>query len=148
MVVEIVTPRSEHETGWRILWDQYCGRAISDAVSIETWRRLLDPTSAIGGYVAVSDGNVIGFVNYVVHEGTWVVKPVCYVEDVFVSKTHRGRGSLVAKAMADRLVARVNSGEWSRLWGITASDSFVAQRLYSIFAVGRGYMRYVMRGDE
>jgi len=61
---------------------------------------LLDPASAIGGLIALSGSEVVGFTNYVLHEGTWEVKPICYVEDVFVSKLHRGRGSVVARAMA------------------------------------------------
>jgi hypothetical protein len=98
--------------------------------------------------ISVAGNEVIGFVNYVIHEGTWEVKPICYVEDVFVSKLHRGHGSLVARSMADQLVRRVQDGEWGRLWGITAAGSFVAQRLYSGFASGEPYMRYVMRGAE
>ena len=148
MSVDVMEPKPEHEAGWRALWEEYCDGAIEPHVSDATWARLLDPASSIAGLVAVSAGEVIGFANYVVHEGTWVTKPVCYVEDVFVSKLQRGRGSLVARAMADQLVRRVYSGEWSRLWGITAADNFVAQRLYSGFVGGKSYVRYVMRGDQ
>ncbi|GAB6849165.1 GNAT family N-acetyltransferase [Paraburkholderia kururiensis] len=148
MSVDVTEPRPEHEAGWRVLWNQYCDGAIEPHVSDATWARLLDPVSAIAGLVAVSAGEVVGFTNYVVHEGTWETKPVCYVEDVFVSKLQRGRGSLVARAMAAQLVQRVYSGEWSRLWGITAANNVVAQRLYSGFAQGQPYIRYVMRGDE
>src|SRR6266702_2253962 len=104
MHIEVLAPRQEHEAGWRSLWDQYCDGAVAAHVSDATWQRLLDSTSAIGGLVALNAGEVIGFVNYVVHEGTWETKQICYIEDVFVSKMHRGRGSLVARAMADTLV--------------------------------------------
>ena len=148
MHVEVSAPTQEHEAGWRSLWEQYCDGAIAADVSDATWQRLLDPASAIGGLVALRAGEVIGFANYVVHEGTWETKPICYIEDVFVSKLHRGRGSLVARAMADSLVQRVHAGEWSRLWGITAADNLVAQRLYSGFSSGQPYMRYVLRGVQ
>jgi GNAT superfamily N-acetyltransferase len=148
MQIDVTAPTQEHEAGWRSLWDQYCDGAIEQRVSDATWTRLLDPASAIAGLVTVSGGEVIGFVNYVVHEGTWETKPICYIEDVFVSKLYRGRGSLVARAMADQLVQRVRSGQWSRLWGITASDNLIAQRRYSGFAEGKPYVRYVMRGDQ
>jgi GNAT superfamily N-acetyltransferase len=148
MHMDVMAPTQEHEVGWRSLRDQYCDGAIEQRVSDATWTRLLDPASAIAGLVTVSGGEVIGFANYVVYEGTWETKPIRYVEDVFVSKFYRGHGSLVARAMADRLVQRVCSGEWSRLWGITASDNLIAQRLYPGFAEGKPYVRYVMRGDQ
>ncbi|AQH05717.1 hypothetical protein A9R05_42630 (plasmid) [Burkholderia sp. KK1] len=143
--VDVIAPQVEHEAGWRSLWDQYCGGAIKPMVSDATWRRLLDPSSTIGGLVAVAGQDVVGFVNYVVHEGTWEVAPVCYVEDLFVSKMYRGRGSRVARALATPLLQRVQSGEWSRLWGITAAENFVAQKLYSGFSSGHPYMRFVFR---
>jgi GNAT superfamily N-acetyltransferase len=148
MHVEVLAPRREHAADWRSLWERYCDGAIPASVSDATWQRLLDPTSAIGGVVALSADEVIGFANYVVHEGTWETKPICYVEDVFVSKLHRGRGSLVARAMAETLVQRVHAGEWSRLWGITAADNLVAQHLYAGFSSGQPYMRYVLRGIQ
>jgi GNAT superfamily N-acetyltransferase len=148
MHIDVMAPTEEHEAGWRSLWDRYCDGAIEQRVSDATLTRPIDPASAFAGLVTVSGGEVIGFVNYVVHEGTWETKPICYVEEAFVSKLYRRRGSLVARAMADQLVQRVRSGEWSRLWGITASDNLIAQRLYSGFAEGRPYVRYVMRGCQ
>jgi len=148
MDLEVLAPRQEHETGWRLLWDQYCDGAIAAHISDATWQRLLDPASAIGGLIALSGSEVVGFAHYVVHEGTWEVKPICYVEDVFVSKLHRGRGSVVARAMAQTLFQRAHAGEWSRIWGVTAADNVVAQRLYAGFSAGQPYMRYVLRGDQ
>lgn len=148
MPIIVTSPAQEHESGWRALWDQYCGGAVDASITDATWLRLIDPSSQIGGLVAVLGDELIGFATYVVHECTWEMKPVCYIEDVFVSKKHRGRGSRVARAMAASMVERVHAGEWSRLYGITAADNVVAQRLYSSFSPGHPYVRYVLRGDE
>ncbi len=148
MGIEVVEPGASHQTGWRGLWDAYCGGAISAEVGDATWRRLLDPASSIGGLVAVCDADVVAFVTYVEHECTWELKPVCYVEDVFVAPLHRGRDSMVARSMAANLLARLASAEWSRLYGITALDNVLAQRLYSTFSPAQACMRYVIRSHS
>jgi GNAT superfamily N-acetyltransferase len=34
-----------------------------------------------------------GFALCVMHEGTWVTKPICYLEDLYVDAQQRGRGA-------------------------------------------------------
>ena len=61
------------ETAWRQLWRGYCefyDANVADAVTDRTWKRILDPDSAIMCIVAEVDGQVYGFANCVVHENT------------------------------------------------------------------------------
>ena len=145
-VIEIVTAGPEHEQGWRALWALYCGGGVGEATTAATWRRILDPASSIGASVATEAGAVVGFVTYVEHEGTWETTSLCYVEDLYVAKSHRGDINGVGQALAGALLTRLRAGEWSRLYCITEADNFVAQRLYSGFAKGVPYLRYVLRG--
>lgn len=39
------------------------------------------------------------------------------------------------------------AGEWSHLYGTTAADNVLAQRLYSSFSTGQPYMQYLARDD-
>jgi len=144
-----ITPAGpEHEQGWRELWAIYCGDGIAETVTTATWQRILDPGSSIGAYIAVDNGNVVGFVTFVEHEGTWETKPLCYVEDLYVTKLYRGDKTGIGHSLAAVLLARLRSGEWSRVYGITRTDNVVAQRLYRGFATGEPYLRYVVRGGE
>jgi ribosomal protein S18 acetylase RimI-like enzyme len=144
MTVELARP--EHERGWRELWVLYCGGGLAEDVTEATWRRILDPASSVGALVAVVDDQVVGFVTYVEHEGTWETKKLCYVEDLYIAKTHRGDIAGVGLLLAKSLLERLEKGEWARLYGITRSENVVAQRLYRRFAKGEPYMRYVLRG--
>ncbi|MEO7549291.1 MAG: GNAT family N-acetyltransferase, partial [Ramlibacter sp.] len=62
------------EAAWRKLWRGYCdfyNATVSGQVTDRTWKRILDPDSAIMCVVAEVDGQVYGFANCVVHENTW-----------------------------------------------------------------------------
>lgn len=134
-----------HAAGWRKLWDQYCGGVVTQEISDATWRRILDPSNSIGSVVALLESQVVGFVTYVEHECTWETKSVCYVEDVFVNKLHRGSALGVGHAMADYLMNRLQTGEWARVYGITHVENILAQRLYSRYTHSEPYLRYVVK---
>ncbi len=44
------------------------------------------------GRVAVVDDTVVGFAICILHEGTLVTTPICYLEDLFVDPAFRGQG--------------------------------------------------------
>lgn len=144
----IISAVSAHEADWRGLWDQYCGGGVSAEITDATWRRILDDDSPVGCVVAMIDGLVVGFVTYVEHECTWETKAVCYIEDVFVSELHRGPALGVGFALAAHFLQRLQVGEWVRLYGITRAENMLAQRLYSRYAKGESYVRYVLKGGK
>lgn len=144
-LIEIFNAVPEHEQGWRALWVQYCDNNLPETTTAATWRRIVDPMSSIGALVATVSGLIVGFVTFVEHEGTWETTPLCYVEDLYVEKSHRGDDIGVAQALASALLTRLEAGEWSRLYGITRAENVVAQRLYRRFAKGEPYLRYVLR---
>src|ERR1700722_4224707 len=87
VTVTIRRVEARDEARWRELWDGYnrfYERKLSEAVTRHTWTRILDATSAVHAIVAERGGNgVIGIANYVMHEGTSVLRPVCYLQDLF-----------------------------------------------------------------
>ena len=119
LVIRSLLPNDE--TTWRRLWRCYCDfyeAKVPDAVTQRTWKRILDPDSAVMCIVAELDGMVVGFAHCVVHENTWETQPVCYLEDLFVRPEHRGAG--IGRALLTRLAAlAVERGcgrfEWSVL---------------------------------
>ncbi len=143
--VQVLPVRTEHEDGWRELWELYCDGAVDSVITNATWQRMLDPQSSVSGIVATLAGEVVGFTTFIEHDCTWELGAVCYVEDLFVSKPYRGRRLAVGIAMAKHLIGRLEAGEWSRLYGITSVRNDVAQNLYNQFAVGHDYKRYVIK---
>ena len=134
------------EPAWRALWQAYCdfyGVQLADEVTQRTWKRILDPDSAVMCIVAEVEGRVVGFAHCVVHENTWETQPVCYLEDLFVAPQARGQG--VATALIEWLRNAMRAEGWARLYWMTAADNAQARRVYDRFAQADGFVRYVVR---
>jgi GNAT superfamily N-acetyltransferase len=134
------------EAAWRQLWRGYCDfykTKIPDEVTQRTWKRILDPDSAIMCIVAEVDGQVYGFAHCVVHENTWETQPVCYLEDLYVLPSARGRG--IGKALIEWLRNAMRAEGWARVYWVTQHDNTIARSLYDQFTQADGNVRYVLR---
>ena len=135
-------PQDLDEQAWRRLWSDYnafYGAQISEAITASTWKRMLDPTSPIFGRVAVSQTAVVGFTVSVLHEGTWTIAPICYLEDLFVDQNYRSHG--LGRLLMEDLVDLAKARGWSRLYWHTQAKN-PARSLYDRFAVADDFVRY------
>ena len=140
--VLIRDPAAADETAWRALWSQYNAFyevSIQEAVTARTWRRILDPAPALFGRLAIADAEVVGFSVNVIHESTWTLAPVCYLEDLFVAPKFRGQG--IGRLLIQDLVDRAKSNGWSRLYWHTRANN-PARGLYDEFAKADDFVRY------
>jgi len=76
----------------------------------------------------------------VVHQGSWTLDPICYLEDLFVAPKARGNG--IGSALVADLLARAKERGWSRLYWHTQQGNAPARRLYDEFAVADDFVRY------
>ncbi|HEY4370824.1 MAG TPA: GNAT family N-acetyltransferase [Burkholderiales bacterium] len=138
------------EADWRRLWAGYCSfyeADLSSDVTARTWRRLLDPAAPVHAIVAVADdGALIGLANYVIHENTWELKPVCYLEDLFVDPAARAQGT--GRALIGWLKAAMQSEGWSRLYWMTRENNYRARGLYDKFTPRDAFVRYVIKAES
>ncbi|MBK0393875.1 GNAT family N-acetyltransferase [Ramlibacter algicola] len=144
LVIRSLLPNDE--STWRRLWRDYCDfyeAKVPDAVTQRTWKRILDPDSAVMCIVAELDGMVVGFAHCVVHENTWETQPVCYLEDLFVDAQARGRG--VGRALLEWLRNAMRAEGWARLYWMTRRDNAPARALYDSFTQADDFVRYVVR---
>jgi GNAT superfamily N-acetyltransferase len=135
-------PTAADEAVWRELWAGYNAfyeANIPEAVTARTWQRMLDPASPIFGRIAIVDATVVGFSVSLLHEGTWSIAPVCYLEDLFVAEKFRGLG--FGRLLILDLVERAQTGGWSRLYWHTRADN-PARRLYDEYANADDFVRY------
>jgi GNAT superfamily N-acetyltransferase len=134
------------EPRWRELWDGYCRfyeREISEPITRHTWTRIMDAASPVHAIVAErQDGGVIGMANYVIHENTWTLTPVCYLEDLFVDPAQRAAG--VGAQLIDWLLAETKAQGWSRLYWNTKENNYRARGLYDKYTPHSGFLRYVV----
>jgi GNAT superfamily N-acetyltransferase len=134
------------EPAWRALWQAYCdfyGVQLADEVTQRTWKRILDPDSAVMCVVAEVEGQVRGFANCVVHENTWETQAICYLEDLYVAPAARGLG--IGRALIEWLRNAMRAEGWARLYWHTRSNNETARRLYDRFAEADDFVRYVIR---
>jgi GNAT superfamily N-acetyltransferase len=143
-MVTIRDPLPTDERAWRHLWDNYnafYNTSISEIVTAHTWRRILTPTSPVFARLAIDDEEVVGFSISVLHEGTWTLAPICYLEDMFVDRMRRRRG--VGRLLLNDLVSIAQHRGWSRLYWHTRGNN-PARNLYDLFVQADDFVRYRM----
>lgn len=83
--------------------------------------------SGVHGLICELDGEAIGFSVYFYNYSTWLAKPGLYLEDLYVSPDHRGKGAGVALLKHLAAIA-IEKGcgrfEWSCLDWNTPSREF------------------------
>ena len=146
MTLSIRRIEARDEKRWRVLWEGYCRfyeRELSEAVTRHTWARIMDAGSPVQAIVAERAGKgVIGMANYIIHENTWTLTPVCYLEDLFVEPGQRAAG--VGKQLIDWLVAEMKAQRWPRLYWNTKENNYRARGLYDKYTPHSGFLRYVV----
>lgn len=132
------------EPRWRELFDGYTRfyeREPSEPITRHLWKRALDPTSAVYSIVAVDESAlVIGIANYLVHENTTQLTPVCYLQDLFVDPERRRGG--VGRQLIDWLLAETKRAGWSRLYWHTKETNYVGRILYDRYSPHSGFLKY------
>ena len=146
MTATIRRIEARDEVRWRELWDGYCRfyeREPSAPVTRHLWARIMDAASSVHGIVAErADSVVIGIANYIIHENTSTLTPVCYLQDLFVDPKLRAGG--VGKQLIDWLVTEMTAQGWSRLYWNTKENNYRARGLYDKYPPHSGFLRYVV----
>ncbi|MFD1744648.1 GNAT family N-acetyltransferase [Rhizobium helianthi] len=143
MALRVRAATASDEVRFLELWAAYLAfyqASVSPDITRRTWARALDPKSAIFMRVAEVDGRMEGFALCLTHEGTWTLGKHCYLEDLFVDASQRGKG--VGRALVRDLVDLANQNGWSRLYWHTAESNATARALYDSFVQSDGYVRY------
>jgi GNAT superfamily N-acetyltransferase len=140
----LIRPVGEDEReAWNPLWASYLAfykSALTQDVCDLAWQRFHDPDEpmfALGGYV---DGRLAGFAHYLFHRSTWAPKRYCYLEDLFVADSARGRG--LGHALIEAVFARAEAADASRVYWLTQSDNARARALYDKVADNLGFIQY------
>jgi GNAT superfamily N-acetyltransferase len=150
MPVTIRKIEARDEARWRELWDGYVRfyeHEPSETVTRHAWARIMDASSPVHAIVAEREGDgVIGMANYLIHENTWTLTPVCYLEDLFVDPDQRASG--VGRQLIDWLVGEMKRRGWSRLYWHTKETNYRARGLYDKYVAHSGFLRYVIDNSE
>lgn len=125
------------------LWKNYLDFyqvSVSPDVTESTWSKVMSRESALFMRVAEVDGKMQGFALCLTHEGSWILGKDCYLEDLFVDASQRGKG--LGRALLQDLVELSKQNGWSRLYWHTAETNATARKLYDSFVESDGHLRY------
>ena len=117
---------------------------VKREITRHTWQRILDPASSVSAIVAEGEGcGIVGIANYIVHENTSALHPVCLVQDLYIAPSKRAEGA--GRQLLDWLVTRMQIENWTQVYWHTRETNYRARGLYDKFTPHSGFLRYVVR---
>jgi GNAT superfamily N-acetyltransferase len=142
-MAEIRAISTQDYAAWLPLWRGYqafYSVDIPDTVTQSTWSRMLDPSEAVHGALAVLDGKAVGLVHFLFHHSTWTVGNVCYLQDLFVTPDVRGQ------RIGERLIGHVYDAARAagspEVYWLTHETNTTAMKLYDRIADRPGFVQY------
>lgn len=143
--VQVRLAHAQDRDAFLEMWADFVALAPSEpgdrSMGEANWARILDADTPLECIVGVDDhGMQLGFVLFLAFPFTWSNGDVCYLQDIYVRSESRGKG--VAQAMIDHLHEIARTMGWFKIFWMTQSDNYPAQRLYEKVAERKDYIRY------
>lgn len=129
---------------WEPLWEAYL-RFYETVLSKEqydlTWNRLLDSAEPMHGFGAFDEsGRMVGIAHAIFHRSCWLPDWTCYLQDLYVSMSERGKGT--GEALIDAVAGLARQNKAGRLYWLTHESNATARRLYDRVAQNSGFIQY------
>ncbi|MHA1597661.1 MAG: GNAT family N-acetyltransferase [Alphaproteobacteria bacterium] len=138
------------KASWLRLWDAYCvfyHQDIPAHVTETTWARIMDAASTMNGLAAIDDGgSVVGFAIYFCHPKTWSARDICYLEDLYVDESGRGRG--YGRALIEAVVEVARTEGWCAVYWHTDTGNETARALYDKLTPVGDKVRYEIELED
>ena len=130
---------------WRRLFLAYIDfyqASVPDAVIELTWQRLMPGgEGALIGLVAVDDADApFGLAHILMHRSTWSPTWYCYLEDLFVDPSHRGKGA--GRALIEAVYREADAHQCTRTYWVTEETNATARALYDRMATKTAFVQY------
>jgi GNAT superfamily N-acetyltransferase len=141
VMTEIDALRPEDRAAWEVLargYKAFYADPLPGEAYEATWQRVRQGTE-IHGLGARLDGSLIGIAHYFFHPTCWSGQ-VCYLQDLFVAETARGRGA--GRALIEAVAEAARDRGAIRLYWHTQQDNATARVLYDKVARFTGFIRY------
>ena len=138
--------RADDHAAWLPLWQAYLAfyeTSLSDELTALAWQRLNDPNFNLHGFVAEIDGVAVGITHYLYHHATWSLGEYCYLEDLFVAPSTRGKG--VGRGLINAVKNAATARKASKVYWVTHQHNAVARKLYDAVAIDNGFVQYQIK---
>ena len=135
--------RASDWQNWLPLWRGYHDfyrNDPSDEVTRTTWARFLDEAEPVHALVSQRAEHLVGTVHYLYHRNTWMIAPVCYLQDLFTLPETRGEG--VGRALIEAVYTEALKAGSPRVYWMTHETNVQARGLYDKIAERSGFIQY------
>ncbi len=143
MTLTIRAIEEKDKDQWLKLWAGYLEfykSTISSEQTELTWKRLINNELKIFGFVAESEEGVIGFTHCLFRPSTWTETDYCYLEDLFVDPSIRGKG--VGRALMNKVIELAKEKKSKRVYWTTQEFNKTARVLYDSITPVSEFVQY------
>jgi GNAT superfamily N-acetyltransferase len=143
MTLTIRAIEEKDKDQWLKLWAGYLEfykSTISSEQTELTWKRLINNELKMFGFVAESEEGVIGFTHCLFRPSTWTETDYCYLEDLFVDPSIRGKG--VGRALMSKVVELAKEKNSKRVYWTTQEFNKTARVLYDSIIPVSEFVQY------
>jgi GNAT superfamily N-acetyltransferase len=133
----------DDKPSWETLWRGYQAfykAEIPQATSDMTWARFFNQIEPVNALVAEENGRLVGLAHYIFHRNTWMMEPVCYLQDLFTAESMRGQG--IGRKLIEAVYEQARAQNCSRVYWMTHETNTQAMILYDKVAKKSGFLQY------
>jgi len=129
---------------WRRLWTDYLTfyqTSLSEDVFATTFSRLLgnDPHDFSCLIAEVGD-QPVGLAHFLFHRHCWTQENTCYLQDLYVAPSARGKG--IGRALIEAVYEAADQVEIPSVYWMTQQDNVAAQQLYDRIGEKTSFIKY------
>ncbi|MGO4001593.1 MULTISPECIES: GNAT family N-acetyltransferase [Pseudomonas] len=141
--IEIRRVTAADHAAWLPLWQTYLrfyNTELPDAVSENTWQRLLDPSEPTHAALAWADDKAVGMVHFIYHRSNWSIENSCYLQDLLVAPETRGTG--VGRQLIEFVYSTAKADGCCKVHWLTHETNATAIQLYERIAERPGFIQF------
>jgi len=127
-------------TGYNAFYGRHGDTALPEAITQATWEMFHHPDEPVHAHVALDGELVVGLVHHVFHRSTTRLHDVCYLQDLFVTPSHRGRQ--IGRQLIEVVCVCARDAGSSRVYWQTQMDNTSGRALYDKVALHSGSIVY------
>ena len=129
---------------WKVMWGMYLDfyeTQLPEDIYTTTFERLLakDITSQ-NAIVAVLGDRMVGLVHFIFHPHNWKIEDVCYLQDLYVLDSVRGRG--VGRLLIESVYEEADRRGTPTVYWLTQDFNKTARLLYDKIANVTPFIMY------
>jgi len=129
---------------WKVMWGMYLDfyeTQLPEDIYTTTFERLLakDITSQ-NAIVAVLGDRMVGLVHFIFHPHNWKIEDVCYLQDLYVLDSVRGRG--VGRLLIESVYEEADRRGTPTVYWLTQDFNKTARLLYDKIANVTPFIKY------